>query len=358
MKYIGIDVSRKTSVFFATDDAGKCIDKGSLENSPVNMAAVVKKHAAGDQVRVAIETGNGVFRYARAMREAGADVWVVDTYQNALIRESRKKTDRLDAKQLCEQLRLGILPPKPVYVPTVEEEALRSLVHARADIVKHRVSISNQAIRIADRHSYYIKKSGLTYQTHWIALLKAAESWSAAEKLEIDFLYARFCLLDDELKKIDKELAGARKTERFEAHAKLLETIPGLGPVNIACVLARYGNFGRFDNSRQVVSYGGLSPTVRQSGKINGLGGRITKSGNALLRGYLTQAALAIIKQADENNPLYVWYLHVRTRRGWKKARVALARKLLAVIFGVIKHNQPFDPALLEKQVASKKVLK
>jgi transposase len=351
MKYLGIDVSRKTSVFFLSDSDGRCLERGVIENSPAAMAAIVSKHRNDDGLRVALETGNGVFRYARAMRDAGADVWVVDTYQNALIRESRKKTDRIDAKQLCDQLRREMLPPKPVYIPKEEEEALRSMVHLRADIVKRRVATGNQAIRVADRNGYYSQKSGLTYKVHWERLVDKAESWPLADRLEVKALYGRFLLLEEQRREVETEIENLRTTERFIQKAELLKTIPGLGPVNIACILARYGEIGRFSNSRQAVSYGGLSPTMRQSGKSSGLGGPITKSGNALLRAYLTQAALAVIKRGNEHDPLYLWYLQVRRRRGWKKARVALARKLLAVAFGVLKHERAFDPSLLRAEL-------
>lgn len=345
MRYLGMDLSRKTSTFYLSDARGKKITSGTIENLASEFEALVLKYKDHEGIKVAIETGNGAFKYARAMRKAGAEVFVVNTYQNALIRESSKKTDRLDAKQLCEQLRKDQLPPKPVYIPTEEEEQLRFLVKCRSTIIKERTMLSNQTVRTADRHGYYMKKSALSSTPAWLSLLEKATGWRRDERLSIQHGYERFLLLQKQLKELDVELANRRKTT-FVKQEELLDTIPGLGPVTKATVIARVGTIERFSSARELCRYSGLSPSIRQSGNYSGQGG-ITKQGNALLRSYLTQAALAIISKRNEQDPLYVWYLKIQRRRGWKKARIALARKLVAVIFGVLKHEKPYNPVVI-----------
>ncbi len=345
MRYLGMDLSRKTSTFYVSDARGKKIASGTIENLVSAFESLVHKHKDGDGLKVAIETGNGVFKYARAMRKAGAEVFVVDTYQNALIRESSKKTDKLDAKQLCEQLRKEQLPPKPVYIPTEEEEELRFLVKNRATLVKERTMLSNQTVRIGDRHAYHMKKSALSSTPAWHLLMDKASGWHRDERLSIQHAYERFLLLQKQIHELDNEIATRRKTT-FAKQENLLETIPGLGPVTKAAIIARFGNIDRFTNSRELCRYTGLAPSIRQSGNFGGRGG-ISKQGNALLRSYLTQAALAIILRKNEDDPLYRWYLRVQRRRGWKKARIALARKLTAIIFGVLKHERPYSPEML-----------
>jgi transposase len=125
----------------------------------------------------------------------------------------------------------------------------------------------------------------------------------------------------------------------------LLESIPGIGLMTISAIIAYMGDISRFHDSRSVCSYFGLVPRVRESGEQKG-GSRITKCGNSLLRGYLLQGALTILryKSKPETIGFIDFYTGIKIRRGWKKARVALARKLLSVAFGVIKHHQCFDP--------------
>ena len=350
MRYLGIDQSRKTSTFYVSDESGRRIAGGTVDNLAINFANLVSKYKDQDGLKVALETGNGAFKYARAMHDAGAMVWVVDPYQNALIRESTKKTDSLDAKQLCEQLRRGMLPPKPVYIPTENEEQLRFLVRARARVVKERTMLSNYTVRTADRHGYYVKKSALSRQPAWVLLLTEAQGWGSEERLSLKQAHERFLQLEKHLGELDAELA-ARREGTFGKEDKLLETIPGFGAATKTAMIARYGPIERFSNARQLCRYTGLAPSLRQSGNAHGRGG-ITKQGDALLRSYLTQAALAIIVKANEQEPLYVWYLGVKRRRGWKKARVALARKLVSVAYGVLKHGKPYDPNQVSREIS------
>ena len=151
MRYLGIDIQKKQSHFHIQDEKGKKIVGGTVLTRPDCFAALARKYDDGEGLRVALETGNLTFPVARALAKAGADVFVVDPYQNALIARSTKKTDRLDAKQLCQQRRLGMLPPDRVYVPSVQAEDLRRLMSARARLIKERTALSNRAVRLAGR---------------------------------------------------------------------------------------------------------------------------------------------------------------------------------------------------------------
>ena len=70
--------------------------------------------------------------------------------------------------------------------------------------------------------------------------------------------------------------------------------------------------------------------------------------GNSLLRGYLTQVAVAVLRsRCTDALPLQFWYERLRKKKGWRTARVALARKMTAIAFGVLKTNRPFDPGMI-----------
>jgi len=105
MQYIGIDVGKSESLFYIMDDLGKKVAGGHDDTNEAECTKLVQNHQGEEGVAVALETGNVSFMLARAMKTAGANVFVVDTYQNALIAQSTKKTDRLDAKQLANQRR-------------------------------------------------------------------------------------------------------------------------------------------------------------------------------------------------------------------------------------------------------------
>lgn len=341
MYYLGIDVQKGQSVFHVVNDEGRKVDSGKVNTDAQSVARLVTRQARGEGVEVALETGNMSFLLARAMMEAGADVFVVDAYQNALIAKSTKKTDRQDAKMLAGQRRLNILPPHRVYVPSVLAEQLRYLLSHRSSLIKNRTRLSNQAMRLAERIGHEEKKSAYSRAPAWKRLLIAAQDNPVLHMLLAQRAEAAF-MVQQQIKAMESTLSDFMD-EHFSSQARFLRTIPGVGPITSAALIAHVEDVGRFKSARQLCRYLGLAPSVRESGNKRSSRG-ICKSGNARLRGYFTQAALSFLRYAEEDDPLRPWYAGIKRRKGWQKARIALARKLVSIAFGVWKHETPYDP--------------
>lgn len=341
MHYLGIDVQKGQSVFHVVNELGRKVESGKVQTNAESFEELVMRQTRLEGVDVALETGNMSFQLARAMEKAGADVFVVDAYQNALIARSTKKTDKQDAKMLAEQRRLHMLPPHRVYVPSVRAEELRHLLSHRASLIKSRTRLSNRAKRIGERLGHEEKKSAYSYAPAWRRLLKAAQD-RPVSRLLVEQLCEKALLVQKQIGAVEREMA-IHLTKHFADQERLLRTIPGVGPITSAALIAQVENVDRFKSARQLCRYLGLTPVVRESGtKRSGRG--ISKSGNARLRGYFTQAAIHYLRHAKTDEPLYAWYLAVKKRKGWKKARVALARKLVSVAFGVWRHGKAYDP--------------
>lgn len=343
MHFIGIDVSRQTFHYFIADESGRRVGAAKKNNDLNEFRELVRPYAASG-VKVAIEVGNICFSASRAMRAEGAEVAVVNTYRNFLIRESMQKTDQLDAKQLCEQLRLGQLPKHPVFIPPPEAEALRHMVQSRAKLVSKRTALSNEATRIADQNGVYLSKSALNRQAGWDALRLQASAWQENARALVELRYRIFLCVQQELDAIEWRITEHLE-KHFQEEVRLLETIYGLGQITAATFLAYVVNVDRFGSARELCRYVGLAPLVRQSGNYQEPG-RITKQGNPLLRSYLTQVAIHV-RRLPESAPLRQWYEAIVKRRGWKKARIALARKITAIAYGVLKHRRPFESQLV-----------
>lgn len=347
MVHIGIDLQKGSSHFYAENEGGEKVGSGEVLSDEEGFSELVRRYLERGEVRVALETGNLAFLLGRAMERAGAWVHIVNPYQNALIAQSTKKTDRLDAKQLCRQLRLGQLPPDPVYLPSVEAEELRRLIAARARLIKERGGLSSRAIRLAERHGYGIRKSGLTCWRNWERLQVASVQWAEGIDRELLGQY-----LEDawRLERQIRELTAAierRVAKDFAGPYALLCSVPGVGLLTAAALIAQVERIERFGSARQLCRYLGLTAVVKQSGKREYSGG-ISKQGNGRLRGYLTQAALQCLRHGGEDDSLGHWYLRIKRRRGWRKARVALARKLAALCYGVWRRQRAYDPAYLK----------
>src|SRR6266508_957620 len=138
--------------------------------------------------------------------------------------------------------------------------------------------------------------------------------------------------LDAQIRRLDADLVtrwGA------DARVRRLTTIPGIGPFIAIVLVLELGDIARFASAKRVASYVGLTPRVRGSaGRVRA--GHITKEGNRLLRWVLVLAATQAIRRPG---PLRAWFHAVKKRRGKKVARVALARRLVEIVFHVWKQE-------------------
>ena len=142
--------------------------------------------------------------------------------------------------------------------------------------------------------------------------------------------------LESSLARLDEEVA-ARARER--PACRLLMTAPGVGPVT--AFAATLDDPGRFPESRAVSAYLGLTSRRYQSGEM-AYSGRISKYGDAMLRGLLYEAANAMLTVVRRAHPLKAWARKLKKRSGHKKACVALARKLAVVLHRMLMSGEAF----------------
>ncbi len=141
MNYCGIDLARVSSYAYVTDEKGRKLWSGPVETEKAAFERLVKKFRLGG-LSIAIEAGNQTAWVYDELVKLGAKVTVVNPAKVRLIAESRRKTDKIDAKILCELLRLDALP-HPVHIPGPEARALRGLLVARRQLVAARTKLCN-----------------------------------------------------------------------------------------------------------------------------------------------------------------------------------------------------------------------
>ena len=134
--------------------------------------------------------------------------------------------------------------------------------------------------------------------------------------------------------------AFVAKAPQREAEAReILKTAPGVGPVTAEVVLSELGDISRFRNAKAVCAYAGLVPVVRQSGERKSKDLKITKEGSGLLRWALVEAAWRLVGNSPKWATLFSRLMH---RSGKKRAIVAVARKLLCVLYAMLRTSTPY----------------
>jgi transposase len=115
----------------------------------------------------------------------------------------------------------------------------------------------------------------------------------------------------------------------------VLQTIPGIGKITSFAFAASIGDPKRFRKSRSVGAYLGMTCRRDQSGQKD-VNGRISECGGGLLRSYLFEAADVVLARTKSFSALTAWGLRIKQRSGWKKACIAVARKLAVIMHGMM----------------------
>jgi len=136
---------------------------------------------------------------------------------------------------------------------------------------------------------------------------------------------------------------------REDAVCRRLMTVPGVGPVVAITFTSAVDDPGRFTRSKAVGAHFGLTPKKYQSGQTDVTGG-ITWVGDALVRTALYEAANAMLKASTRFSSLKRWAMEVAKRRGVKRAKVALARKLATVLHRMWVDGTPSAGARRQQQ--------
>lgn len=285
---------------------------------------------------VAIEAV-GFYRWLWELLEPVVEKLVLaDATQARALAGRRLKTDREDAANVAELLAAGRLPL--AYAPPLEVQILRdwtrqrnrlSRAHARA---LHGVkSILNSNNRPGPARLSAARLSGyLTAYQNLLPERHVRMLWQHQRQLS---------LLEEEMGLCERQIVTHLRAAHLAPVADLLQTAPGVGPVVAATVLAEIGDFIRFPDGKAIGRYAGLAPRLYASGGKE-RHGHISKTGPSDLRWVLQQAAWTAIR-CDEG--IKAQWLKISRTAGKKAAAVAIARKLLVILWQMVRKQQPYQ---------------
>ena len=343
MNYCGIDIAMKSSYIYITDSRGRKKTSGEVLTKASVFRQRLRPYLRGG-LSVAIEAGNQTAWIYDLLIDLGAEVTVVNPSKVKLIAESRRKTDKIDARILCELLRLDGLP-HPVHVPDKETRSLRGLLVARRQLVSARAKLCNVVRGMLRQEGIQLSARALASFVGWQRLMGRSYTHEHLP-IVLEAYYQSFISLTRSIQALDKQLA---QRERADERAARLKTMPKVGRVASLTFLAAVDCVERFATSRQVVSYSGLCPTVRSSADRT-VYGSISREGRRELRAVWVQRAHLVVQdQSRSTARLRRWYSKVASHRGKRTAIVALARKLLTIAYRLLKDQTVYRSSLVSK---------
>jgi transposase len=215
----------------------------------------------------------------------------------------------------------------------------RTLVGTRNKLIKAATQFSNNIRGVMKTFGLLVPKGlGGVFEGHVRSLLA---SNAALAQIILPMLDA-WRALRNQTAKLSRQLVASARTS---AKCRLLCTIPGVGAVTASSFVAAIEEAGNFKNSRAVGAWIGLTTRRYQSGEVD-YDGHISRRGDNHLRALLYEAATVILTRTTAESALRVWGLKLWERVGYKRAAVAVARKLAVIMHTMLKTGECFDPAI------------
>ena len=326
-KYAGIDVSLEASSICILDEAGLVIWEGRALSQPEVLSATLR-HQGGALERVGLEAGPMSEWLFDGLTAAGFEVVLMETrHLQATLSAMPNKSDRLDARGIAQALRTGWY--RPVHAKSAAARRIRALLSARRLVVSKRADIEAGVRGLLRGFGLKVgKTTPARFGTR--ALTLAADT--PVEAIVRPLVEVHAALRAQELA-FDRQVYALAKTDPV---TRLLASAPGVGAIVALTFRAAVDDPHRFRRARQAGAQFGLIPRRYQSGEIDRMGG-ISRAGDASVRAALYEAATAILGRLKRPDPLAVWAHRIAARRGLKRARVALARKLAVVLLAMWK---------------------
>ena len=322
-------------ISFVDKETGEC---GNLRlDHKKGEAERYYRSLAGRPVRIGVEATGKMRWFERLLQELGFELWVADPTKVRAAAGRKAKTDKKDAELLLRLLLEDRFPR--IWVPTVEQRDARQLVQHRHRLVQTRTRAKNQLQDLASSEG--VLKRVWT-QAGQAELKKLALSpWGQVRRQDWLELLAE---LNQRIKPLDQAL---EKQAEQRPEVQLLMTHRGVGPVVATAFVVTLCDPHRFGNSKQVAAYLGLVPQENSSGQGRQRLGHITKQGNSLLRGLLTEAAQVAVRYDPE------WqrkYLRLAMKKNKSIAAVAIARCLVVRLWWMWKLGLNYEQFKAQKK--------
>jgi transposase len=326
-RFIGLDLHKFYLVATGVDkDADKVY--GPRRVNLVDLEEWIIKTITPEDA-LAVEATVNAFQVYDALVPYAHSVTVVHPPHLALIVRDRVKTDKKAAFQLARLHAKEMLTG--IWVPPQEIRDLRTLVAQRRKMIALKTQAKNRLQGVLHRYSFPLPDSPLFHpdqHSWWLGL-----PFTKLEMVRIESDWETLDFAQNQIKRLDDHMAAwAARDER----APLLLQLTGIGLITTISVLAAIGDVKRFPDAKHLVGYSGLGAKVHDSGMTKHTGG-ITKAGRRDLRGALVEAAqVAVLHDPRWKAEL----VRLEPRLGRNKTIVAIARKLLVVIWHVLTKHQ------------------
>jgi transposase len=324
MMYVGLDVHKRFCHGTMMREDGMIIKQERFSNDPRSLDAFL---GGVDGARVVMEAGYCWQPLYDRLEMKGHDVRLAHPLKTKAIAQAKVKTDKIDSETLAHLLRADLVPE--AWVPPPEIRALRELVKRRAFLVRLRTRVKNRV------HAELAKRD-----IPAVTPLFTRKGREVLDGLGIAAVSQLLPVLEVLDRQIGEVSAVIDRTTLGNRDAMLLTTMPGVGYYLALLLVAEIGDVHRFPDAERLCACMGIVPSVRQSGSRT-VYGPITKEGSRWVRWALTQAVHTHVRY---DTRLTRFHHRLAKKKGKQVAVIATARKMLKVMYWMLKEQEPYRP--------------
>lgn len=329
--YAGIDVSLEASSVCVVDAKGKIVREAKVGSDPDALVAFLRGLAMPIE-RIGLEAGPLSQWLHAGLTKAGFETALLETrHVKAALSAMTVKTDRKDARGIAQLLRMGWF--RPVHCKSIGSQEVRALLAARKLLLGKLLDVELSIRGIL--RGFGLKMGLVTRKSFEPRVRELCAGQTMLEQVGSAMLAAR-STLQAEYSKLHKEMLMIVRKDEV---CRRLMTAPGVGAVVAITFKTAVDDPTRIGKSKAVGALFGLTPKKYQSGETDVTGG-ISRVGDQMVRSVLYEAANILLSRVTRFSALKRWGMDLAKRRGTKRAKVALARKI-----GVIMHRMWVDGA-------------
>jgi len=331
-RYVALDIHKHYCVIAGVDREGRVL----LEPVRVEHADLegwLKKNLRGSDHAV-IESTTNAWHVYDLLEPLAERVLVANPIKVKQIACARVKTDIRDTLILARLLAANLVPD--VWVPPQHIRQMRQLLSQRRQMVETHTQILNRMHSVAHRH-HLKHERGKRFNEKTTGWQRDA-SLSQIEQFQIALEMENRAYIEQQIGRITEKVSKLSHQKPWAQEMTYLMQLPGFGVITAITILSAIGDIGRFETSKKLASYSGLTPGLEQSGTKN-RGKGITKEGRRELRWALVEAAQMAVK----SDPLLKRrFQEMQHRMHRNQAIVAIAHHLLELVWYVLTRREPY----------------
>ncbi len=344
-KYIGFDIDDKKTVACVVQKGKK--DRHDTMRTDVSVMKrwLKKQRTPRTKLHLTFEVSGQAGWLYDELRDSVDTLTVNNPSKMTWIYRTAKKSDRIDSRKQAILLQIGEIPK--VHMPAKEVRQWRCQIQHRRRLIDGRTQGKNRIRTVLKNHGYrrpvcqgsWWKKANRQWMQEIVEGVSAPWVDTLADLLEQLAVYE--IQIARATKRLDARLAG-------NAAARLLLSIPGVGPRTAEGVLAYTDEVERFRRGKEYCSYFGMTPKLDESGSTRRLG-HISKQGPSVVRWLIVESAWRAVQKSPALQAFYQRVLRRQDKRK-KIAIVATARKLLSVMRAMLISGEVFHEELVLRQ--------